>query len=238
MSKAKDGWRIDLEGARYYGKIWLETNDGGSRSWQWVARRGLTYIFLDIMDLLDEMGREAPRYWSGEVSVVDLGVVSRETLWAALESCGADLDDLDLREERDRLAIAEMLRSYGARAPMFSEDRGEIRRDRAGDVIEPSEYGRDFRGLRAKLRREGERLFADEVREERLDGKIVNAIGMTAREYAAGTDGLWSALRRARDAGEVATPVQKMMVRLYGTAKETLGAGPVPEDLRRAGEGN
>lgn len=240
MSKAKGAWRIDLdsENSRYYGGVWLETESGGSGSWQWVARRGLTYIFLDIMDLVDAMGKEAPRYWSGQVSVVDLGSVTVESLRAVLNSHGAIVDDLDFREESARLAIAQMLRGDGVRAPILSEDRGEIRRDRDGDIVEVSKHGRDFRGLRLALRREGERLFSDEVREGELDTKIVNGLGQTAREYAGGIDGLWSALRRARDAGDAATPEQRIALMTYGAVDRTIGGEPVPEDLRRGRGGS
>lgn len=235
MSKLKDSWRIDLgrdsDRSCYYGGVWLETDSGGSGTWQWVASRCLVYIFLDIMDLVDVMGSEARWYWSGEVSVVDLSTVSVQTLRSALDSHGSCVDDLDFRKESDRLRIAMMLRSYGARAPMMSEERGEVRRDRSGCIIEASESGRDFRALRALLRREGERFFSEEIRERGLD-RVVNAIGQSAREYAGGAEGLWSALRRIRDAGGSATEGQRVVLRMYARAGETIGAGPVPGDLR------
>ena len=139
-----------------------------------------------------------------------------DTIAGALQCCGYD-EPLDLRSESDRLALAEMMFSYGAKSPMWG---GE---------------GNHFDRLRAEARREAEALFDDEHRNEALDTRVVNALGQTAREYAAGTEALWSTLRRIKDDPN-ATDEQKMVLRMYQKCDTTLGAGPVPEDIKEVAE--
>ena len=222
--------------ARYYRKIWLELFDGGSDQWLWVVRDGLTYIFLEVIDLPAYCGRDATSRWCASVDTVDLATASPDTIATALQCCGYQ-EELDFRKEGDRLAIAEMLWSYGAKSPMWSDDAGKVTFDSYGNCEQ--DYGDGdpaFRSLRKRAREAAEELFDEDTREHQLDTKIVNAIGQTAREFANATDGLWTALRRIKDDPQ-ATSEQKLVLGMYQKAKTTLGAGPVPSDLQSEDHG-
>jgi len=55
-------------------------------------------------------------------------------------------------------------------------------------------------------------------------------MGQTAREFAGGTSSLWDTLRRIKDDPN-ATDEQKLVLKMYQNAGQTLGAGPVPLDI-------
>jgi hypothetical protein len=215
--------------AKYYKQIWLESEDGGSERWVYVCRQGLAYIFIVIDDLPAAMGRDATSLFGAQVSVVDLATIGPETIASALRSCGYE-EELDFKSEKDRFIIADMCRSYGAHAPLWNEDGGRVNiENKYGSYDEKHPA---FRKLRSDARKFAEEnLFHDEARNELLDTKIVNKIGETAREYMNGNEGHWAALRRIKDQGENATPEQKIILKMYQNVGQTLGAGPVPEDI-------
>ncbi len=217
------------ERSRYYAKKWLELYDGGSDQWLYVAKSGLTYVFIEIIDLVAYCGRDADSQWCASVATVDLMNASPETLYSALRSCGIDDDPPDMSTENGRLAMAEMLFSYGAKSPMWDDCGGKP----IPEGESASEHSKAFRSLRFAARHEAEQMLCDETREHALDTKIVNKIGQTAREYASGTGGLWDALRRIKDSGDNATPGQKLVLGMYSKCEHTLGAGPIPADLRK-----
>jgi len=215
--------------AQYYKSIWLETEDGGSGSWVYVCRNQLAYIFIVIDDLPEACGRDATSLFGAQVSVVDLATIAPETIASALRCCGYE-EELDFKSEKDRFLIADMCRSFGAYAPMWNEDGGKVTEEnRYGSYDEKHPA---FRKLRSDARKFAEEnLFHDEARNELLDTKVVNAVGQTAREYMNGTEGLWEALHRIKDQGDKATPERQLVLRMYMNAGQTLGAGPVPEDI-------
>lgn len=212
--------------AEFYARKWQVLEDGGSDRWLYVCRDGGSYVFIEILDLVGYMGRDATAQWCAEVSVVDLANATSEALTEAARSCCSDDRDEwpGFESWNDRLAWACILRDYGHKSPMWSGEAGKPRRDACEDKA--------FRSLRAAARREAEALLDGDTRELALDTKIVNAIGQTAREYASGTDGLWTALRRIKDDPN-ATPAQRLVVGMYGACETTLGAGPIPADLRK-----
>ena len=220
--------KIVIEGstrARYYARKWLEIYDGGSDTWLYAARSGLTYVFIEIMDYPAAAGRDAEFQWCADVSSVDLESSDPEMIASALGSCGQEDDPPDMSTESGRLALAEMLHSHGAKSPLWDDLAGKPR-EHAG------EHSKDFKAIRAAARRVAEDMLDDAKRDNALDTRIVNKIGQTARQYASGTAGLWDHLRTIRDAGENATPEQKLVLRMYSKCEQTLGAGPIPEDLR------
>lgn len=224
--------RIPSEHGSYYKSIWLELADGGSDQWLYVCRDGLAYIFLEVLDYPAVCGRDAPALFDASVCVVDLLTTPLKTIVAARDSCGCD-DDLDLKKELGRLQVAEMLFSHGAKSPMWNSNAGVVKdlHDR------PDESHPAFRKLRAEARRYAEEnLFSDEQRNELLDNTIVNKIGQTAREYAQGADAMWSALRRIKEDGEDASPEQQLVLKMYQNAETTLGAGPIPEDIKKGSQ--
>jgi len=228
-------YKIDtLNAGTYYAKRWLTLFDGGSDQWLYVACDGLAYVFIDINDLPANCGRDATSRWAASVSVVDLLSVSPETMASAMEGCGCE-DELDFKVAEDRLRLAEMLHSVGSKSPMWNQDGGKVTFDNYGNCEQDyDENCPAFRRLRKEAREyaEAELLQGDEQRNELLDNKVVNAIGMTAREYGNGGQGLWEGLRRIKAQGDAATPQQQLVLGMYQKAENTLAAGPVPEDLR------
>ena len=219
--------KIDLGTGRetYFARKWLVLFDGGSDQWLYAAKSGGTYVFLEIIDLPAYCGGDAQSQWCAEVSSVDLDNTPTESMISAVRSCGSEDDPPDMSTEQGRLALAEMLFSYGAKSPLWGDDAGNPR-----DFA--SEDSKDFRALRASARRFAESMLDDSERDSVLDTRIVNAIGQTARQYAQGTEGLWDKLREIRDMGDNATPEQKIVLQMYGKCEQTLGAGPIPADLR------
>lgn len=227
--KKYDRLKIPTEKGRYYKDIWLELYDGGSDTWLWVCRDSLAYIFIEVVDWVAAAGKDAGFWFNATVSVVDLLSIPLDAVGQAMQSCGCT-DDLDFKVELDRLRIAEMCHSVGTKAPLWDDYGGVVK-----DIYDnPGEGHPAFRTLRANARRFAEQeLFNDEKRNLLLDTKIVNKIGETARETMQGVEGMWAAMRRIKEAGANATPEQQIVLKMYQGAEHTLGAGPVPEDIRR-----
>jgi hypothetical protein len=209
-----------------YARNWTVLADGGSGNYLYAreATSGV-YVFIEILDLPEYMGKEATVRWCASVDVVDIFATSPETIDSAMRSCGFDEAEI----EPTPLILAEVLHSYGAKSPMWSGDAGRVNEHNFYD--RPDERHRPFRDIRAEARREAEALLDADYRDEMLDTRIVNAIGQTAREFADGTPGLWSALRRIA-ADPDASPSQKLVLKMYGNAGQTLGGDVVPADLR------
>jgi len=222
-NRIKTGSQYD----RYFARKWLVLYDGGSDQWLYVAKSGSgsTYVFLEIIDLVAYCGRDATDQWCAEVASVDIDTMPLEQIQGALSYCGVEDDPPDLRTESGCVALAEMLFSYGAKSPLWGDCSGNPREH-------ASEDSKDFRSLRAEARRQAEAMLDDSNRDHVLDTKIVNGIGQTSREYSQGTAALWDTLRKIRDKGDDATPEQKLVLKMYGKCNTTLGAGPVPSDLR------
>jgi hypothetical protein len=214
---------------RFYARTWMTLRDGGDGTYLYVKSPApLVYVFIEIIDLVDACGRDATARWCASVDVVDLNSISPETQASALHSCGWEgIEDIEDPADRMR-ALAEVCHSHGAKSPMWSGDAGVVNERNRHDS--PGEEHRPFRDIRAEARREAELLCREDYREEQLDTRIVNRIGQTAREYANGTEGMWAALRRIQ-ADPNASKEQRIVLRMYGKAGQTLGAGPVPADL-------
>ena len=226
-------FKIPTEHGRYYCKDWLELYDGGSDQWLYVCRDSLAYVFIDIMDWPAYCGRDATCRWVASVSMVDLLTISPETIAGSLRSCGFE-EELDFKLESDRLRIAEMCFTTGAKAPMWEESGGKVTFDDYGNLNESyDENCPHFRRLRKEAREyaEQELLKDDEYRNELLNTKIVNAIGSTAREMMDGD--IWAPLRRIKEQGEEASKEQRLVLKMYQNAGTTLGAGPAPEDIMK-----
>lgn len=206
---------------------WTVLADGGSGTYLYAreASPGI-FLFIEIMDLPDVMGRDATVRWSAQVDVVDLNAATPRMISDAVNSCGGDWFD---EGETTPFMLAEVLHSYGTKSPVWSGDAGRLNEHNFHDS--PGEGHRPFRDLRAVARREAEALLDADTRDEVLDTKIVNGLGQTAREYAGGTEGLWGSLRRIA-ADPNASPSQKLVVKMYGKAGQTLGGDIVPDDLR------
>jgi len=235
------------EKGQFYARHWLEMQDGGSGTWLYAARdgsfeegRGFLFFFIEITDLPDACGRDAPARWDCSVSIVDLCSIPESEVESALRCCGAPDDELDMTEDEDRLRLAEMLHSYGAKAPMWNESAGSVTFDSYGNCDQCyDEHDPSFRSLKKRARDFCEtELFDDFRRIELLDSTIVNALGQTAREYARGSEGLWDRLREIKNGDPEATDAQKFVLRMYQKAEQTLGAGPVPKDIVEGGGNN
>lgn len=220
------------ERATYYAKHWLVVEDGGSGTWLYAAKDGTTYVFIRMLDMVDACGKDAEFHFCAEVYTVDPVAASPETMVQAWRSCRGDaVEPPNLLSKEGLFEMACCLLDYGAASPLMSEEDFPVK-DR---FLDPDERHPQFQRLRKRARDLAEEILADsDARDEMLDTKIVNGLGQTAREYAVGTEGLWAALRRIRELGDQATDKQKLLLKLYGGAGQTLGAGPVPEDLRSA----
>lgn len=208
---------------------WTVLADGGSGTYLYAreASPGV-FIFIEIMDLPDMMGREAKVRWNATVDVVDVAGAAPETLSRAMKSCGYWLYKVE--GGPTPLMWAEVLHSYGAKSPMWSGDAGRVNKHNYYD--RPGEEHRPFRDIRAAARREAEALLDSDYRDNLLDTRIVNKLGQTAREYAGGPGAMWGTLRRIA-ANPEATPEQALMLTLYAGARRTLGGDVVPADLRK-----
>jgi len=229
-SKQAERLKIEISGGEYYQNIWLTLEDGGSGSWTYVCREGLTYIFIKIMDMVDACGKDIIGDDSihATVSTVDLFNASPENIGDALRCIGYE-DELNMLEERDRLIVAQAMMEYGNHSPLEQFSGRPVTEKNLWDGFnEDNPY---FRKVRAEARRFAETLFDEETRNELLDTKVVNAIGQTAREFAGGIGSLWNSLRKIRDNPE-ATDEQKLLLGLYQKAERTLGGQKIPEDLR------
>lgn len=221
--------KIPTKSGKYYKGLWLELYDGGSGQWLYACCDILTYIFIEVTDLVDACGKDATERWVASVSVVDLIEATPKTMAEAIQYCGY-VGEIDFKKSEDRLQLAEMLFSAGAKAPMWEKCGGKVTEDNLYDS--PGETHPAFRTLRsqAHLYAKAE-LFNEDHRNELLDSKVVNKVGQTAREFAAGSEGLWTALRRIKKMGVEATPEQQIILKMYRGAGQTLGAGPVPKDI-------
>lgn len=118
-----------------------------------------------------------------------------EQLPAALVSCGWDeinwVDDPEMNPAREPLCQVEALSSYGAHAPLHQDS------------------GTNAHRLIAAAKRESKRLQRDTAAYEQAMDRLVNAIGSTAREYAAGD--MLSGVLRGVEAGD---PKAELMLKL------------------------
>lgn len=174
----------------------------------WARRdaRGAFWI-VRFSDLEGEIGERdfkgsgLPKF-EADVSYVDVAAMSDETVSSALQSCGlrrtadgivSDQGDLvadAADEERMAWVLAEALHSSGSYAPMHS----------VGGKSHPMR-------VRAAAMRFAEEAMRDAAATEALLERPVNAIGSTAREYAAGD--IESALFRGPH-----TPEKDLMIKL------------------------
>lgn len=228
---SKKQLKIPTEKGRYYCDVWLELFDGGSGQWLYVCREVATYIFIDIIDMVEACGRDADVWWCAEVSVIDLLEIPPKTMADAIRSCGEERD-YDFKSEMDRLRLAEMVFSFGDKARLWSGSAREVTKKDREEFRTYDERDPAFRTLRAEARRFAEEsLFDEENRNRLMDNTIVNRLGQTARQFMQGTDALWGKLREIKELGDDASPEQRLVLRMYQKAGTTLGAGPVPKDL-------
>lgn len=193
-----------------YCRHWTVLRDGCS-DWLYArdAGRGV-FIFIEVIDLPAHCGSDAGDIqWVASVDSVDLSSASQDTIAGALDFCG-----YDGTWELTPIVLAEMMHSYGAKSPLWDESASN-----------------GFASLRKRARLFADSMLDNETRNEVLDTRIVNQLGQTAREFAGGTDSLWETLRRIKDNPD-ATQKQKLVLKMYQNVSRTLGAGPVPEDIR------
>ena len=211
----------------YYKGQWEVWDDGGSGTWLYAKKvDSMTWIFIEIDDMVDSCGRDATELFYAAVKVVDLAQIPTDTMAKASQCCGHD-GAVSLEE------MAYSCQAYGAYAPMYSESSGAVTEEnRWGNAAEAHPA---FRSLRKRAREAAEELFDDEVREAALNDRVVNKLGSTARQFMHGD--LWGRLREIRDDPD-ATEDQKLMLKMYANAGITLGGEPVPKDLKEMGDGN
>ncbi len=215
-----------------FARHWITLADGGSSTWLYAREASpRVWIFIEIIDMVDACGRDATKRWYASVSVVDLNTTSPNTLASAIQSCGW-FEDME-PDTITPIMLAEVCHSYGAKSPMWDDSAGPVNEHNRHN--NPGEEHRPFRTLRAAARREAESLLDTDTRDHLLDNKIVNQIGQTAREFANGTDGLWDVLRRIA-ADPNANASQRLVLKMYANAGQTLGAGPVPADIVTSGD--
>jgi hypothetical protein len=217
------------DGATYYAKHWLVLENGGSARWTYVAKDGNTFVFIRIDDMVDACGSDAEYHFCASVRTVDPFAADVDTVAGALQYCGLEDEPPDMSTVVGQLALAQAMLDYGNASPLFEEQGLEVK-DR---WLDPDERHPGFRKLRAEARRFADGILADsEARDQMLDTKIVNAIGQTAREYAQGTGGFWDHLRKLQAMGDSATEKQRLFLKVFANSEQTLGAGPIPPDLR------
>jgi hypothetical protein len=214
---------------------WTTLEDGGSNRWLYARKVApMTWVFLRIDDMVDACGRDANYWFHCDVATVDLdAAVTSGALADALRSCDAESWLSDLPLDAQNLAMAQCCFDYGASSPLWQDGSPEIDKDADDDWRwnAPEESDPEFADLLDAGRDWAEANLLDaDNRERLLDTTIVNKIGQTAREFAGGTAGLWDALRRIA-ADPNASTEQKLVLRMYQGAGQTLGAGPVPADI-------
>jgi len=215
-----------------YHKNWDVLEDGGSG--RWVYSRKVSngvYLFICIGDMVDACGKEAEYWFHAEVSVVNLNIIGDQGVENALESAGIYLPDYP--ESKWDLISAELCHSYGSKGVLWGNSSASI--DKTNKDWQwncPSEGSKVFRGLRASARRFAEANLVDDTnRDSLLDSTIVNAIGQSARSYMGGTEELWDQLRFIKGDPN-ATAAQKLVLGMYQKCEHTLGAGPIPKDIK------
>lgn len=205
---------------------WTKLEDGGSGRWLWARRlSSQRFLFVAIDDALECEGKGAEVWFYGQTSLVDLAEVSAKQVSSALESIGYEPDD----EPLPPLYLAQALHDYGTKAPLWDGSSARIGKS-ADRYSSPDERSPIFIRFAAAARNAANDFAAGD--ESALD-RVVNGIGQTAREYARGTEGLWDRLREIKANPDAATPGQQLILRLYQRAETTLGAGPIPADLKR-----
>jgi len=214
---------------------WNVLEDGGSGRWIYSKQvEALVWLFLRMDDMVDSCGGDATYYFHCDVGVVDMQQATEcGTLAEALKSCDADSWMHDLPEESRPLAMAQCLFDHGAWSPLWQEGSPEIDKEADEDwkFNIPDESDPDFLDLLEAGRKWAEENALDYgSRTHLLDTKIVNGIGQTAREFAGGTGSLWNTLRRIKSDPN-ATDEQKLVLKMYRNVGNTLGAGPVPQDI-------
>jgi len=224
--------RISVEGASYHAQNWLVLRDGGSDQWLYACRlRRRAFIFIEITDLPAYCGRDATARWDASVKLVDLVNTSGSTIKSALDSCGFYENKPD--GEVEPLHVAEMLLDVGSSAPLWSKGGGKVTFDGWGNCNESyDENCPSFRSLRKKAREYAETLLrSEEVLEAQLNTPV-NALGMTAREYADGSVGLFKALHDIKAQLGETTTKQQLVLKLYQQADVTLDGTPIPKTLK------
>jgi len=216
-------------------KDWTTLEDGDSGRWIYARKVApQVWLFLRMDDMVDACGGDATYYFHCDVGVVDLQQATEcGTLTSALESCDAKSWMHDLPVEKHNLAMAQCLFDHGAWSPLWQDGSPEIEKDDDGDwkFDIPDEDDPVFTDLLEAGRKwVEENLLDEDNRNHLLDTKIVNAIGQTAREFAGGTSSLWDTLRRIQSDPN-ASDEQKLVLKMYQNAGQTLGAGPVPLDI-------
>ena len=225
-----------------YNKGW--TSIGGDVNWEdyggkWARKlRPGAYIVLDFTNMEDACGRDhnPDEKYICEVKLVDLADLAEhapENLKNALDSCGFDTFAVDAAGEpylegngmriegldNVELCCVEACVGYGCYAPLDSESGGSYP-DR----------------VRGRARRFAEALIREEPCNVKspilpsradmiMDGRAVNKIGSTGREYMRGD--LWSALRRGEG-----NPTVDIVRAMYGAATHTLGGEVIPDDVK------
>jgi hypothetical protein len=144
------------------------------------------YHVIDLTNMWDATGdKSAPQY---NVSLLEVDITSLQ-LKNAISGYDEDLQD-------NELVKVDALASYGAGAPLWTQ------------------YGGNSKKLLAEARGESRSLDDPEKYEEAMS-RPVNAIGSTAREYAAGD--FQSAITRGVERGNANA---KLMAKLHGMPSE------------------
>lgn len=217
-------------------KDWTTLEDGGSGRWIYAREVAeLVWVFLRIDSMVDACGGDATYYFHCDVGVVDLKQGAEcGTLTSALEYCDAYSWIDDVPERAKPLAMAQCLFDHGSWSPLWQDGSPEIDKDDDGDwkFDIPDEDDPQFTDLLKAGREWAEENLLEEARREHLlDTKIVNKLGQTAREFAGGIESTWDILRKIRDAPLLATKEQRLVLKMYQNAGQTLGYGPVPADI-------
>ena len=205
MFKRCDAWATRLGGYGNWdtpGGLFIAPIGPADSAREWLAIR-----WDDIWDATGET--EGPRY-SVDVLMVD---IHSNQLANAAKSCGISVRDGDGWKQQELsdyppAGLAEMLVSYGAYAPLWSEGGNAIHSLLATALREAEDYRQD-----------------EQAREERLDGAPVNAIGSTPREFMSGD--IDAAMSRGLAAGQVNA---KVMAQMYhpiptGAVSANIGIG-------------
>lgn len=210
------------------------------------------YLFIEIQDMVDACGRDmlGQLDLSGEVYLVEPGRYGARDLYRVYQSCGWDgikdmveefvetSNESSNEAQPNRGAIpdigllyADLLRNYEHKSPLHSASGGRIVTEKnLHDGVDESSKG--FSSLLRELLVEANQYIADNtVLQATLDTKVVNKMGQTSREFAGGIDSTWDTLRRIQDMGDNATPAQKLVLKMYKNAGQTLGGDKVPLDI-------
>jgi hypothetical protein len=181
------------------------TDYGGKWYREIPGTNSLRFHVIELLNWEEAIGRDAEggSTYNVDLSEVDLGALSEDTLRSAMDSYGAEMWEPGIgadHAKRQLLMLVECCHGYGCKAPLSSED------------------GNNWRTLMRDAVRES-RALDDPKAHARAMAKPVNKIGSTAHEMM--RNDFTSAMVRGVESGD---PAATLLAKIYrNCGYQTLG---------------